>query len=274
MILRTKKISYIDDRAELIELKNTLSDAKDLFNMIKISEHKDLLEKLDFYTLNRLLKETELRLQTVNYLNSIDENSNTKNLLNIALSNIEFRFSSMGEEELRVSDEFNTTLQRTREAFDICFDKKDKEYIAFEEELRRILNPIMVENNQLTEKHINELEILRKKIEKLNASNNRIFQKYDGDEKFARIHKRIIENEQNINDKDLFVVLFKNKQFVEEQIFTNAQMLNNTPYFKALIDKNIIETIQEGDIQLSQDAVQLISELIIKEFQYTETEAA
>ena len=45
--------------------------------MIKISEHKDLLEKLDFYT-NRLLKETELRLQTVNYLNSIDENSNTK----------------------------------------------------------------------------------------------------------------------------------------------------------------------------------------------------
>ena len=51
-------------------------------------------------------------------------------------------------------------------------------------------------------------------------------------------------------------------------------MLNNTPYFKALIDKNIIETIQEGDIQLSQDAVQLISELIIKEFQYTETEAA
>ena len=268
------QLNDIDDRAELIELKNTLSDAKDLFNMIKISEHKDLLEKLDFYTLNRLLKETELRLQTVNYLNSIDENSNAKNLLNIALSNIEFRFSSMGEEELRVSDEFNTTLQRTREAFDICFDKKDKEYIAFEEELRRILNPIMVENNQLTEKHINELEILRKKIEKLNASNNRIFQKYDGDEKFARIHKRIIENEQNINDKDLFVVLFKNKQFVEEQIFTNAQMLNNTPYFKALIDKNIIETIQEGDIQLSQDAVQLISELIIKEFQYTETEAA
>ena len=38
-----------------------------------------------------------------------------------------------------------------------------------------ILNPIMVENNQLTEKHINELEILRK-IE-TNASNNRIFQK-------------------------------------------------------------------------------------------------
>ena len=145
------QLNDIDDRAELIELKNTLSDAKDLFNMIKISEHKDLLEKLDFYTLNRLLKETELRLQTVNYLNSIDENSNTKNLLNIALSNIEFRFSSMGEEELRVSDEFNTTLQRTREAFDICFDKKDKEYIAFEEELRRILNPIMVENNQLTE---------------------------------------------------------------------------------------------------------------------------
>ena len=58
------------------------------------------------------------------------------------------------------------------------------------------------------------------------------FKKYDGDEKFARIHKRIIENEQNINDKDLFVVLFKNKQFVEEQIFTNAQMLNNTPILK------------------------------------------
>ena len=58
-----------------------------------------------------------LRLQTINYLNSIDENSNAKNLLNIALTNIEFRFSSMGEEELRVSDEFNTTLQRTREAF-------------------------------------------------------------------------------------------------------------------------------------------------------------
>lgn len=269
-----KQLNDIDDRGDLIELKNTLLDAKDLFNMIKISEHKDLLEKLDFYTLNRLLKETELRLQTVNYLNGIDENSYAKNLLNIALSNIEFRFSSMGEEELRVSDEFNTTLQRTREAFEICFDKKDKEYIAFEEELRRILNPIMVENNQLTEKHINELEILRKKIEKLNASNNRIFQKYDGNEKFARIHKRIIENEQNINDKDLFVVLFKNKQFVEEQIFTNAQMLNNTPYFKALIDKNIIETIQERDIQLNQDAVQLISELIIKEYQYTEIEAA
>ena len=272
--LFVNQLNDIEDRAELIELKNTLSDAKDLFNMIKISEHKDLLEKLDFFTLNRLLKETELRLQTINYLNSIDENSNAKNLLNIALTNIEFRFSSMGEEELRVSDEYNTTLQRTREAFDICFDKKDKVYVAFEEELKRILKPIMEENNQLTENHINELENLRKKIEKLNAQNNRIFQKYNRDEKFSRIHKRIMENEQNINDQDLFIVLFKNKQFVEEQIFTNADLLKNIPYFKALIDKNIINAIQDRGIHLSNDAVQLISELIIKEFQFTEIEAA
>ena len=114
-------------------IEKTLSDAKDLFNMIKISEHKDLLEKLDFYALNRY-KGDRTRLETVNYLNSIDKIVMQK-LAKYCIIKYWIRFSSMGEEELRVSDEFNTTLQRTREAFDICFDKKDKEYIAFEEEL-------------------------------------------------------------------------------------------------------------------------------------------
>ena len=59
-------------------------------------------------------------------------------MLNVALEDVLFTFTKVGEEEMILADKLRSTLQRTREMLAGNFDKKDPIFISLKEELERL----------------------------------------------------------------------------------------------------------------------------------------
>ena len=74
-----------------------------------------LLELLDFYKLNQLLKEVQRRLDTLNLVDSINNENDNTNLINTALEDIFFQFTKISEEEMIFADQLRNQLRQTRE---------------------------------------------------------------------------------------------------------------------------------------------------------------
>ena len=88
----SKQISEIQDRKELSLIKNSLISAKNLYNLIRLYDHQDLLDKLDFKKLNILLNETTRHLSLINLKEALSKEDNI-GLVNIALENMIFQKS-------------------------------------------------------------------------------------------------------------------------------------------------------------------------------------
>ncbi len=54
----SQQISQIEDRKTVLEIKKALENAKNLYNIIRLYGHFELLEKVDFKKLNQLYNET------------------------------------------------------------------------------------------------------------------------------------------------------------------------------------------------------------------------
>ncbi len=78
--------------------------------------HFDLLEKVDFKKLNQLYNETAQHLDLLNLKESVQNNVDTTNLLNVALENVLFMFRKVSEEEMVIADQLKDMLRKTREA--------------------------------------------------------------------------------------------------------------------------------------------------------------
>ena len=62
----SQQVSLIEDADEMLLIKNALSNAKDLYNTIRLMGYTELIQKLDFKTLSILYKEAENHLNLVN----------------------------------------------------------------------------------------------------------------------------------------------------------------------------------------------------------------
>src|SRR5690606_5703779 len=84
------------------------------------------------------------------------------------------------------------------------FDQQDAEFITLREELERIFKKKNL--SEITQEDMKEnIHLLRKiydQAKELNRKNALIKAKYQQDEKYARIHKRLIEK-GNLNTKEL-----------------------------------------------------------------------
>ncbi|MGU5767080.1 type I restriction endonuclease subunit R [Aeromonas allosaccharophila] len=119
------QVSQIQDRETVLALKKVLENAKSLYNLIRLQGDYELLEQLDFAKLNTLYRETCNHLDMLNLKESIENGSDTTNLLNVALEDVIFRFIKVGEEELVLADQLKNTLRQTREALASNFDQQD-----------------------------------------------------------------------------------------------------------------------------------------------------
>ncbi len=74
-----------------------------------------MLNKLDFQKLSILAREANNHLALINTKEALESNVDTTNLLNVALEDVLFTFTKVGEEEMILADKLRSTLQRTRE---------------------------------------------------------------------------------------------------------------------------------------------------------------
>ena len=231
----SKQISQITNKKILIEIKNSLESSKNLYNLIRLYEHKDLINKLDFNKLNLLLNEVSMHLNLVNLQESLSKKEDNIGLMNLALENIDFFFTKISEKELVIADKLREKITQTRKGFEKNFDKKDPEYVSLYEELRRLFQKKKFEemNSNEINKDINFYNNLHLKVNEINRKNDLINEKYNRDYKFTRVHKRIMENQNySKNEILLFDILNDVKLEIDQQSLINNQILDNKNYFK------------------------------------------
>lgn len=118
----SQQISEIQDKKTVLGIKKALENARNLYNLIRLYGHFELLEKTDFQKLNQLYSEASRHLELLNLKDSLQNNVDTTNLLNVALENVIFMFRKISEEELIIADQLKDILRKTREALASNFD--------------------------------------------------------------------------------------------------------------------------------------------------------
>jgi type I restriction enzyme R subunit len=89
----------IKDKKQLADLIKVLQNARELKNIIRLQGEDELLDLLDFYKLNQLLKEVQRRLDTLNLVDSINNENDNTNLINTALEDIFFQFTKISKKK-------------------------------------------------------------------------------------------------------------------------------------------------------------------------------
>lgn len=268
--LFSQQLNEIQDRETVLTLKKALADAKSLYNLIRLQGEYDFLEQLDFQKLNWLYRETSNHLDLLNLKATIEQGADTTNLLNIALEDVIFRFIKIGEEELVLADKLKNTLRQTREALASNFDQQDPKFVTLKEELERLFkkkNLSEVTQDEMNA-NIDALNKIHERIKELNRQNNQLRQKYHGDTKYTRIHKRLIERGgMSDSERKIFEALMGIKQDADEQVLQNTRILDNESYFeRAMMPLVITRFIDQQQIKLNADASRYINHLVVAEY--------
>lgn len=267
----SQQITAIQDKKQLLEIKKALSSAKNLYNMIRLMGHYDLLEKIDFKKLATLYNETENHINLVNLKDSLENSTDTTNLLNVALEDVIFTFRKVSEEEMVIADKLKNTLKKTREELSRNFDKFDPEFVALYDELKRLFDKKNLDEITQDEmnKNIHSLEMIYRAITDLNRRNNQLKVKYKGDEKFARLHKRILrENRTNAREVTIFDALMQIKEKADDTVMSNAPMVENEGYFTRFMSPIVIGAFEKNGVKLDLEAARNINQLAAQEYLY------
>lgn len=268
------QISQIQDRQTILALKKALENAKSLYNLIRLQGEYGILDELDFTKLNILYRETCSHLDMLNLKESIEQGADTTNLLNIALEDVIFKFIKIGEEELVLADQLKNTLRQTREALASNFDQQDPQFISLKEELERLFKKKNLSEVAQAEMvaNIGALEKIHDRVKELNRQNNQLRQKYLGDAKYTRTHKRLQERQHSNNDiseseRKIFAALTGVKQDADEQVLNNSHILDNEKYFERQMMPLVIgRFMREQKIQLNANASHYINHLVVAEY--------
>ncbi|MBK9228990.1 MAG: type I restriction endonuclease subunit R [Ignavibacteria bacterium] len=265
----SQQISKIEDRKEVLEIKKALEDARNLYNVIRLYGHYEMLEKVDFRKLNELYSEAARHLELLNLKESVQNNTETTNLLNVALENIVFMFRKVSEEELVIADKLKDSLRKTREALGGNFDPRDPEFISLYDELKRLFEKKNLGESTQEEmnENIHSLDRLFEKVNELNRKNNLLKAKYENDAKYARMHKRILEK-GNISNREsqIHETLLDIKMRVDDRIINNMNMLNNENYFAGLMMQTVMESFNRNSIALEPETANFVNNTLVKEY--------
>ncbi len=268
--LFSQQISQINDRQQMLEITRALNKAKSLYNLIRLSGNYDLLEKLDFKTLTVLSREANNHLALINTKEQLENDSDNSNILNIALEDIIFAFTKIKEEEMILADQLKDSLQKTRETLAGNFDQKDPEFISLKEELERLFKKknLSEVSKQEMQDNIESLDKIYSKAQELERKNQLIKAKYDNDAKYARIHKRLLEDgKPSGEDSIIFEALSGLKQQADDHILQNAKMLENEEYIKRMMARLVIDEFKnKNSIPLDASTTKLINNLVVKEY--------
>ena len=268
--LFSQQIAQITDKSKLTQLIKALRTAKELKNIIAVNGYEALDGIADFEIWNRLLIEAQGRLDNLNFVESIGNEEASKNLLNTALEDIIFQFIKVDESELVLADEFKNILRKARESLQNNFDQFDPQFVSLRQELERIfkkknLSEInqsdMIENMHLLQK-------LYDQAKELNRKNALLKAKYENDEKYSRIHKRLSEKgDLNAKEMQLHKALMQVKQQVDDKLEGQEDLIKNEAFFKRYLLQLVVQEFKKKEqIEMDQTMKNNISNLIANEY--------
>ena len=246
----SSEISTEEDKAVLLDLKQALESAKNMANIVRTfgdDEMKEQFAKLEITKLPQLLSEVQRRIGIINQKEAFSIGDETKTLINEAMMDIEFTFSKIGQEEMRLISggaELKEKWQRTIASFTQNFDQDDPEFMslrdAFMERFKE--HGFVIDSIAKFNEETQALDEIITRLQDLQKRNNALVKKYKGDEKFARVHKRIREvNKQreekgqkpmfSFLDDEIVAILNIIKEDVDAKVYDRNDILKKDAYF-------------------------------------------
>jgi type I restriction enzyme R subunit len=237
----SQQISKINDKHKMREIVSCLEMARETYNLIRTLGYKELADKLDFEKLKLLYIESNNRLNIILLKERIEISEETRALLNSALEELQFNFEKVGEQELEIGSRLRNNIREVREALARNFDHKDPEFTYLYDELIRILKKhnIAESSDNSAKADVIQLENILKQARDLNNRNQNLAHKYEGDFKFARIHKLLIRNSPQLTDSQIHQFLNVLRIALNDLVSNNEEILNNGEYFEKEIRLHI-----------------------------------
>lgn len=265
----SQQISALDDKQDLLQIRRALKLYKELFNIAKLFGYDELADQFDLSNISTLYNEVRNRISLINQKKLLAEAQDMSAILNLAMDEIEFHFRKVSEKELVIADKYQEALNQTRKAILHTLDPKDPEYITLLEELQRLLAKKNIEELTADEMtaDIEALEYIRKAAEQKNLADQMLANKYDGDVKFMRTHKRLRETPPPIaGDIVLHKVLTQLKHRIDLQIISNSHMMENEPYFIQSMFPMIKQELDANHLKYSAAQIKYIGICISNEY--------
>lgn len=268
--LFSQQITAIADREVILNLKKSLESAREIYNVARLLGYTEILEKIDFKLIPKLLTEVSNRLQLLNLQNAISD-INSRELLNVAIEDVIFDFTKIGEEELRMlANDLQETAHKTREELASNWNQKDPEWVSLYEDFRNLLDKHKIGEQEFTKENArfvsNELEQIYRRIKELNWKNALLSAKFDGDRKFARIFKSQEESGAISSCIWLYDILKTTKISIDNKVSQNEAILKNEAYFKGEVSPILIRSFETAGQKIDAAVIKNLTELTANEY--------
>lgn len=289
----SSEISTEEDKAVLLDLKHALEAAKNMANIVRTfgdDDMKSQFAKLEITKLPQLLSEVQHRINIINQKEAFAISDDTKLLVNEAMMDIEFNFAKIGQEEMKIISggaELKDKWQHTVSAFTSDFDHDDPEFITLHEAFiqRFKEHNFRVDTVAQFTEETRALDEIIQRLRDLQRRNNALVKKYNGDTKFARVHKRIREENQrrtaegkspmfSLLDDEIMVILKIIKEDIDTEVYNRDNILKHDAYFGRTVFKLIHDSLRAfPQIQPGMDDYQFIQTRIAQQYinQYNAT---
>ena len=280
----SRQLNMEDDREVVRSIVRSLEDMRSLQNMLTAqgSEAEAVVVISDIHN---LIKAARNRLDLLGFIDNADEKSDTRQLLNVALENIEFSFEKRGEGELEIQEQYRQSVEHARKQLQACVDTEDPEYRSILEEFLRLFRRKEMESQEEFNMHdkVQNVNDILKRIKRLNERDALEAIKYNGDTKFVRVEKRLKEKDkEEIENKvsprnyawtegkeKMTVILLAIKEDVDDVYFHNQAILEVPAYFKKNILTYVTRHFKEEQINTDREVRKYVSEVINREYQVT-----
>lgn len=258
----SSEISDTEDKAELIALRHALESARNMANIVRTfgdNEMKEQFSKLEITKLPSLLSEVKHRIGIVNQEEAFQTGEDTKILINEAMADIEFNFSKIGQEELKLISggiELKEKWRRTISAFTQNEDQDDPEFITLREAFTQRFKEkgFVVDSIARFNEESKALDDVLKRLQEIQKRNNALIHKYKGDVKFARVHKRIreVNHERketgkppmfSFLDDEIMVILNIIKEDIDGKVYDRNDILKKDAYFARTVMSLIAQNL-------------------------------
>ena len=275
------QLDSIEDKYVLYELRSILDDAKSLINRIRSSGDSELSEKVRNMlpgTIPILITEVTHRIERINMLEGNDHKDDVSGIINLALSEIDFSFVKGIPEELAiVINDLKEKFERVQREFEGNFDQKEEKYVILADEFRSFFRKkgFVPANVKEAKEEVHYMDEVMAKIKEINARNNMLKKKYNNDEKFVRIQKRIQEENSSrakpiisSNEMTLCENLYEMKCLIDSYVDLNPHIVqpSSEAKFKQDVMSNVSKKLFALGIQAAIDDKKYLTNLISNEY--------
>lgn len=281
----SQEVSEIEDRQRLLDLKKALITAKDCCNIVRTFGDEELKEefaKMEIYMLPAMISEVQRHIEILTQKEAFSQDDTTKQLVNEAMANITFNFSKIGQEEMQLISggaELQEKWQYTIRSFTENTDQEDPEYITLREAFMQRFKEhgFVVDSMAKYNEQSKALDEVIKKLNELQKKNNALARKYNGDTKFACVHKRIREENErrrlqrqteilSAYDEKIREMLMHIKEDVDQKVYDRNDILKKDAYFEQTVMVQVKEGMDKLGFEGSREDRTFIQSRIVLQY--------